>query len=97
MPIPDISGLVNKYKDTAIDLASGAGKLGGGAPRLPDGAIIFGDGSNNDNWRHCAAWEQVRRAFILIADCMEEVGCSDKAEEVRSLAEECKMEYNRGE
>lgn len=80
----------NSYNSTSIDLGSGAGSIGGGSPRTP--ATGGGGGSN----RHCAAWEQVKAALYLIADCMDMMGCPN-GDQVRSLADESQMTKNRGE
>lgn len=65
-----------------------------------------GDGTNSTNVtkegtfvesdRHCAAWEQVKAALLLIADCLEQEGCGS-AGAIRLYAESCRMPKNRGE
>ena len=80
----------NSYSSTSIDLGSGSGSVGGGTPRVPSAS--GGGGAN----RHCAAWEQVKEALYIIADCMDTMGCPN-SDQVRKLADEAQMGNNRGE
>lgn len=78
----------NSYASTVIDIGTGIGSAGGGGPRRPDP-----NGGNGSN-RHACAWEQIKEALYLIADCMDNVGCS--GDPVRQLADESQMQSFRG-
>ena len=75
------------YKGASIDTDKGDGNNSKNVTK--DGTFVESD-------RHCAAWEQVRDALLLIADCLEQEGCGS-SNAIRECAERCKMNYNRGE
>lgn len=75
------------YTGATVNLDNGHGSNPTNSPNL---------GGGDQHNRHCAAWEQIRQALRLIADCMDQVDCGSGGE-VRALADSCKMELNRGE
>ena len=77
-----------QYGDTKIDISAMSGVVGSMTPRVPQSG--GGDGNN----RHAAAWEDVSEALMLIADCMDMMGCPNGAK-VRELATQSKMENMR--
>ncbi len=75
------------YKGGQVDTNKGDGTNSTNATK---------SGSFEESDRHCAAWEQVSQALLLIADCLEQDGCAHAAA-IRTCAQTCKMIKNRGE
>ncbi len=76
------------YKSVSVNTDDGSGSNPNNAPN---------NGGGDANNRHASAWEQVRAALYLIADCFEDLGGCSQAATVRSLADTSKMPLNRGE
>lgn len=76
------------YNPVSINTDNGSGS---NPPNSPN------NGGGDANNRHASAWEQIYPALMMVADCFEEIGGCSQASAIRSLAEQSKMNLNRGE
>jgi len=76
------------YSGVSVNTDDGSGSKPANSPN---------EGGGNENNRHASAWEQIYPALMAIADCFEEIGGCGQADTIRTLAQQSKMNLNRGE